>query len=128
MATETKQTAAFTIQGRLSGLNEYVLACRSNKYSGAKLKKNNEGLVKGAIYYQLPDIIFKGKVHITYRWHEKNMRRDLDNIAFAKKFIQDALVECGVLAGDGWKSITSFADEFFVDKENPRVEVIISEV
>lgn len=125
---ETKQTASFTIYGRLSGLNEYVLACRTNKYAGAKLKKNNEGLVKGGIFHKLQGVKFSGKVHIKYKWYEANKKRDLDNIAFAKKFIQDALVECGVLAGDGWKNITSFSDEFFVDKNNPRIEVTISEV
>ena len=37
----------------------------------------------------------------------------------------DALVKAGVLANDGWQEIVSFADRFKVDKDNPRVEVII---
>jgi len=33
-----------------------------------------------------------------------------------------------VLKNDGWNDIEGFSDEFFVDKQNPRVEVEISEV
>lgn len=52
----------------------------------------------------------------------------MDNIAFAKKFILDALVKKGVLKDDGWKWVKGFTDEFFVDKKNPRVEVEMEEV
>ena len=67
-------------------------------------------------------------VYITYKWYEPNKKRDLDNIAFAKKFVQDALVTNGILENDGWANIVGFCDEFYVDKENPRVEVEIMEV
>lgn len=129
MATETKKTASFTIEGRLNGLNEYILACRTNRFAGAKMKKKNEDYIKRMImfYDELPST-FSGKVHVTFKWYEQTKRRDLDNVAFAKKFIQDALVECKVLAGDGWRHIVGFTDEFYIDKENPRIEVIISEV
>ena len=50
---------------------------------------------------------------------------DKDNIAFAKKFIQDSLVHAGVLANDGWNQIEGFTDDFAVDPKNPRVEVTI---
>lgn len=33
-----------------------------------------------------------------------------------------------VLKNDGWKEITGFSDEFFVDVNNPRIEVEIEEV
>ena len=128
MATATKQTASFTIYGRLSGLNEYTLKCRGNRYAGASLKKQNEAKVSQAIL-RSPNIAnISGKVHITFKWYEQNKRRDLDNIAFAKKFIQDALVELGYLEGDGWQHIVGFSDEFYIDKDNPRIEVVISEV
>ena len=42
MATKTKKTASFTIEGRLNGLNEYILACRTNRFAGAKMKKKNK--------------------------------------------------------------------------------------
>ena len=127
MTTKTKQTASFTIYGRLSGLNEYTRACRCNKYAGAKMKEQNE--VKVMLAAMAEDkVSFSGKVHITYKWYEKNKRRDLDNIAFAKKFIQDALVRCEILQGDSWQYVVGFEDKFFIDKENPRIEVEIREV
>lgn len=128
METEIKQTASLTIYGRLTGLNEYTLARNSSRYRGNTLKQKNEALIMGYIMEQLQGVSFSGKVHITYKWYEESRRRDLDNIAFAKKFIQDALVKSGVLAGDGWKHIGGFTDEFYIDKDNPRVEVIIREV
>ena len=64
-------------------------------------------------------------VHITFRWIMGNRRKDPDNVAAGKKFIVDALVLDGVLKGDEWKYISGFKDEFDIDIENQRVEVII---
>lgn len=125
--SEIKQLARFTIYGRLSGLNEYTAACRSNCYAGANMKKKNERIVESSIFEQLRGVEFSDKVEINYTWYEKNKRRDLDNIAFAKKFIQDALVKMGVLKGDGWQHIVRFTDNFKIDKDNPRIEVEIIE-
>lgn len=116
------------IKGRLSGLNEYTKACRNNKYAGANLKKVNEIKVTAAIYECCKNRKIEKPVSIIYRWYEQNRKRDLDNIAFGKKFVQDALVKNGVLQGDGWKDIVGFSDEFYIDRENPRIEVEIREV
>lgn len=68
-------------------------------------------------------------VFMEYLWIEPNRRRDKDNISsFGRKVIQDALVSAGVLKDDGWKHVVGFSDRFEVDKENPRIEVIIKEV
>ena len=67
-------------------------------------------------------------VFMEYLWVEPNRRRDLDNISsFGRKVIQDALVDTGVLKNDGWKHVVGFSDKFDVDKENPRIEVLIRE-
>lgn len=67
-------------------------------------------------------------VSLKFSWFEPNKKRDKDNIASAKKFILDALVKCNILKNDGWKEIESFEDVFFIDKDNPRVEVDILEM
>jgi len=121
-------TYTLIIQGRLDGLNEYTAACRSNAYLAAKTKRWNEDIIHAAITACLRGIHITRPVYMRYRWYEVNMRRDKDNIAFGKKFIQDALVQRGVLAGDGWKHIVGFSDDFAVDKQRPRVEVSIEEV
>lgn len=42
-----------------------------------------------------------------------------------KNFILDALVSAGVIASDGWRGVMGFEDQFFLDKEHPRIEVDI---
>lgn len=114
---------------RLNNLNDYISAERTSRYKGAEMKAQNEELVKIAIKQQMKDIRIEEPVFMEYRWYEKNRRRDLDNISsFGRKVIQDALVQTHVLQNDGWKEIEGFSDEFFVDADNPRIEVLIREV
>lgn len=89
------------------------------------MKERNETLI-GA---QLPEVTtYTKKVFIVFVWYEPNKNRDPDNIAFAKKFILDALVRKRILKGDSQKYIQGFHDVIQVDKDDPRVEVIIREV
>jgi len=67
-------------------------------------------------------------VFVKFTWYEPNQKRDKDNIAAGKKFIFDALQYYGVLKNDNWKCVTGFSDSFFVDSENPRVEVVLHEI
>ena len=99
---------------KFPSLNEYINACRSNRYAGAQMKKDVQYEIS---YYiaRLPR--FENPVKIEFNWYEKNKRRDLDNIAFAKKFILDALVENGKLKDDNRKCVTAFKDEFFYEKK-----------
>ena len=113
----------------LDNLNDYITACRSNQYKGAKLKAKNEQKVLAEIYEQFGRLRIRKPVRMVYRWYEKDRRRDLDNVSsFGRKVIQDALVQSHVLQNDGWKEIVGFSDEFFTDPENPRIEVEIEEV
>jgi len=116
------------IQGRLCGLNQYIAAERANCYKGAEIKRENETIVITAIRQQLRGIKITKPVYMEYTWIEKNKRRDLDNITFGRKFIQDALVKTGVLKNDSWKYVVGFSDSFKVDKTNPHIEVLIKEV
>lgn len=70
----------------------------------------------------------KKKVDIDFVWVEKNMKRDKDNIAFAKKFILDALQDLEVIDNDGWKEIGNFSDKCLVDRNDPHVDVYLKEV
>ncbi len=115
------------IQGRLCSLNEYIKAERSNRYKGAKLKKDNERIIVVAIKQQLRNVKINDPVYMNYLWVVPDKRTDRDNIVFARKFIQDALVNTGILKDDSWKHVIGFSDRFEVDKENPRIEVLIKE-
>lgn len=119
----------FVIKGKLDGLNEYIRACRANRYKGAEMVKKNERLVMA---YILQAINF-GEVYevknypikLNIDWYESDNRRDIDNITFATKFIQDSLVRTGILEDDSRKYINQVNHSVFTDKENPRIEVEI---
>lgn len=118
-----------TIPGLLPGLNEYIDAERGpkGKYKAAAMKKQAQNVISFMIKTQLRGVRFTRPVVIRYLWIEPNRRRDKDNIAFAKKFIQDSLVASGVLKNDGWAEIEHFTDDFAVDPKNPRIEITIEE-
>lgn len=117
------------IPGRIDGLNDYINAERTNRHKGAKMKLDNENIVAFAIKQCLWGVRIEKPVSMEYTWYEKDRRRDLDNISsFGRKVIQDALVYCGVLKDDGWKYVVGFSDRFEVDKDGPRIEVLIKEV
>ena len=114
----------FCIPDRLSGLNEYIEACRRNPHAGANMKERDQNFVSWHIRQELKRVTVKIPVRMVYRWYEKDRRRDLDNVSsYGRKVIQDALVETGILQNDGWKQITGFSDDFYVDRKYPRIEV-----
>lgn len=116
------------IYGRLCSLNEYIKAERTNRYKGAKIKRDNETIIMASIKQQLRGVKINNPVHMDYLWVVPDKRTDRDNIVFARKFIQDALVNAAVLKDDGWKYVVGFSDKFEVDKENPHIEVFIKEI
>lgn len=112
------------IQMKLPSLNEYINACRSNKFQGSKMKREIEDDI-GIFIARLPK--FEKPIKIHFHWIEKNKKRDLDNVAFAKKFILDAMVKQGKLKDDNRKCVTAFTDTFEYEKES-RVILEIEEV
>lgn len=117
------------IPGKLCGLNDYIAAERTNRHKGAKMKADSGNIVAVAIRQCMRGVSIDRPVEMHYTWYEPNRRRDLDNVSrFGRKVIQDSLVQCGVLKDDGWKYVVGFSDRFEVDKNNPRIEILIREV
>lgn len=106
--------AMCTIPIKMPSLNQYIGACRRNRYAAAKMKSDLEEEI-GLYVARLPR--FTKPVKISFRWVEENKRRDLDNVAAGKKFILDALVKVGVLTDDNRKCVTAFTDTFEYGKE-----------
>ena len=109
---------------KLPSLNEYVNACRANRFQGSTMKKTLE---KRIGYYLKYVPVYERPIKIHFHWIEGSKRRDLDNICFAKKFILDALVKEGKLKDDNRKCVTAFTDTFSYDKET-KVVLEIEEV
>lgn len=124
------------IPGTLPNLNDYLQAERQTFRKGKKfttkgneLKQTNQDLVIWQIRQQLRGLHINNPIILKYDFFEPNNKRDLDNIsAFAHKIIQDALVKAEVIDNDGWKNIKGYVDQFYHDKDNPRIEVNIVEV
>lgn len=103
------------IDMKLPSLNDYIRICRGNKYEAAKFKRDTEAEI-GLFLAKLPR--FEKPVKLHFLWIESSKRRDFDNVAFAKKFILDALVKKGKLKDDNRKCVTGFTDSFSYGKEN----------
>jgi len=110
---------------KVVSLNEYINACRSNRFAGAKMKKDMQEQISWYVK-KLPK--YNKPVKIIFTWYEKDQKRDLDNVCFAKKFILDSMVECGVLENDNRKHVVGFEDKFPSDRGEYKVEVEIEEV
>lgn len=113
-----------TIEGELTDLNAYIKSLNRNRYGGNEVKQ----VETDRVAWQCKR--WRGHVDtfpviITYHWYSKNRRMDIDNVAFAKKFVNDGLVTAGVLPNDSRKYVGGFADRFSIDKHRPRVEVTI---
>lgn len=115
------------IPGRFDGLNEFINANRrmnGHWNAGNAMKQKDQK----RICQYLPEVKFRKKIFIEYVFYERNTKRDKDNISgYFHKIFQDALVQGGLLENDGWKNIDGWADYFYVDGKNPRIEIFIRE-
>ena len=105
----------FEINMKLPSLNDYIKACRSNKFVGARFKKQIENDISWFLM-KMPK--FDKPIKINFIWVESNKKRDYDNIAFAKKFILDTMVKMGKLKDDNRNYVYAFTDTFEYGKEN----------
>lgn len=113
----------FEIPGRFVGLNEFY---RMNPYEQGKVKREHDNRV--AMSAKAARIKpYERRIRYHVLWVEQNHRRDLDNVAFAKKFVQDGLVKAGIIRNDTSHEIAGFSDDFAYDPRNPRIIVTLEE-
>lgn len=112
-------TQSFFIPGPLPGMNDF--AGKKSRWHYRQLKAN-WGLSIG-LRIGMAKLKPMTRAAVTFRWMEKNKRRDPDNIQFAQKFVLDSLVTRGILPDDGWDEIESLSHSFSVDARNPGVWV-----
>lgn len=100
---------------KLPSLNDYINICRRNKFEASNFKRGIENDIIWSIRKaKLPTI--EKPVKITYKWIERNKKRDIDNVSSAKKYILDALVKANVLHNDSPKYVVDHCDIFDYDK------------
>ena len=94
---------------KFPSLNDYIRECRANKYQAAVTKRAVESYI---MRYMADAPQFKRPVYLSFHWIEHGKKRDPDNVAFAKKFVLDALVKGGHLQNDTARYIAGFSDTF----------------
>lgn len=122
----------FEIPGRLDGANESRCDDRANRYRGGRLKRMNQDAVCYAIKAaKLKPMKCPVSIHVTWvegiRPGAKRFRpRDRDNIRSGIKYIQDALVECGIIKNDGFHDVDP-SDSYLLNRNHPRIIVELEE-
>lgn len=111
------------VPGELADLNKYIKAINSHHIVGNRLKQEQTDIVASSCYGQKKVTLYP--VKIIFSWYSKDQRKDIDNVAFAKKFVLDGMVRAGILENDGRKRVAGFEDRFYIDKKNPRTEIEI---
>lgn len=102
----------FEIKEKLPGANN-ILYKNPHKVSDIK-KKAEEDIIVYIRQHKIRRI--KRPVFLKFVWYEGTKRRDKDNVAFRKKFIQDAMKKAGVIPDDNNNWVMGFADYFVYGK------------
>lgn len=117
----------YTIPGRLPSLNEMIREARGSKFAAARTKKDMTDMCGWEAKRQhVPPM--QVPIILSVLWVEKDMKRDIDNIAFGTKYILDSLQDVGVIANDNWKCVQGLVHRFAVDSKNPHIRVELQEV
>lgn len=114
----------FTIKGSLPDMNTIVKKSKSHYMSYANMKKDYTALVQ----MSANGLSKVEKANFDITWYCKDKRKDKDNVMSGAKFIFDGLVKAGILKNDGWKEIGDIRHRFEIDKDNPRIEIKLTEV
>lgn len=103
---------------------------------GMNWYRNAHFLVTSKVKNDYHDMVSKQLKNLTFdkirlKYHVYVGRRNTDghNIrAVIEKFFLDGLVECGAIKDDSIDYVVGDTSEYFLDKENPRIEIFIEEV
>jgi len=104
-------------------MNEIIAASKAHHMKYANMKKDYTALVM----ISAGNLRKVDKADFEITWYCKDKRKDKDNIIAGAKFIFDGLVKAGVIKNDGWSQIGNITHKFEIDKENPRVEVVLND-
>ena len=95
-----------TYKGKLPSLNELIKAGRTNRYVGAKVKRDLTQNLAWIFKAQARGKKYTDKVTIAIHCYEGNLRRDDDNVlSGACKVILDALQVAGIIPNDSPKYV-----------------------
>lgn len=126
--TISKTNKTFPIKGLNELLAGRVYDYRTKKYHN-KVKSDNDKICRLAIQKYLKGVTLKTPIRCTYYIYAQDKRHDKNNLesATSKSFL-DALQQCGCLKSDGFDYVDDSVFKTVVDKDFPRIEVVIEEL
>jgi Holliday junction resolvase RusA-like endonuclease len=117
---KNRQESKLVVYGEFPDLNTEIAKTKRHWSGYAKSKQETTNLALIQLKGKKP---FITPCRVKFIWFTPNIRKDPDNVCFAKKYILDALVRAGIIPDDTRKEILGFVDDFDVDAKNPRVEI-----
>lgn len=118
-----------TYKGKLPSLNELIKAGRTNRYVGAKVKRELTQDLAWIFKAQAKGQKYSKKVVISIHCYEGNLRRDDDNVlSGACKVILDALQVAGIIPNDSPKYVHLRPERFQSEDRSYYTVVEIEEV
>lgn len=113
---------SYEIPFRLPDLNDFIDSLKTSKFNGNRMKSDTEDSIIWIL--KTKKVKVDCPVVLEFIWYEKTLKRDKDNVAFAKKFILDAMQKAGMLPNDNNQYIKGFSDNFIYG-EADKVKVIV---
>lgn len=115
----------------VSGLNELlggrIYNYRTKKYHNP-IKTANDNVCRKAIRKALKGVQIDKPIVCIFTCYLPNKRHDRGNISSAvEKSFLDALQLEKVIKNDGWSDVGDSIFHTYIDKANPRIEVLIAE-
>ena len=120
-----------------SGLNE-LLHCQEKRYDPRTHKMRvyntektkNERKIRSCLQKQgLSKVRLEAPIAIKYMIYAKDKKHDRMNLGSClDKCFCDALQTMKILANDGFDDVVDIKFEYFLDRQNPRAEITITEL
>jgi len=107
-------------------LNKFTAMKRMSQ--NALKQKYKEFAIWLASYYKIANLNIEKCIFKYTFFFPDHRRRDFDNLLLSPKFFDDGFVEANVLSDDNGEKLKLEFNPFQYDKENPRLEIDISEV
>ena len=116
-----KMVGRFTVRAQLPSLNDFISRMNYNRFEGAKMKRDVEETISWGLLEAKREgtlrRITEYPVELYIEWHEKDARRDVDNIESSSKFLLDAMKNCGVIKDDARRYISQVHSTVIDDLE-----------
>jgi Holliday junction resolvase RusA-like endonuclease len=102
-------------------LNEYINAERTNKYLGAKIKREETEIAR----LHFIGKTFTSPLELKFTWFVATLGRDLDNLGFCCKYILDGMVKAEAIKGDNLNNVVRIVHEFKkCDRVGVEIEIV----